>query len=155
MSSYFRNKNYITEEFHQILANFTKAIMLYRPKDIIDFAINYFTSLEKKIPLERLLESQKYINSLGSESTLNNEQNITKEENINLDDTNSQDNLEDIENNDSRIMIPMSKEFKKIIKIKEIENKGGLKKENNEFEISATNTERDKVKDFVSELFIN
>ena len=52
-------------------------------------------------------------------------------------------------------MIPMSKEFKKIIKIKEIENKGGLKKGNNEFEISATNTERDKVKDFVSELFIN
>ena len=155
MSSNFTKKHFIPEEFQQIFNNFTKAILFYKPKDIIDFAINYFISLEKKIPLERLLESQKYINSLGSESTLNNEQNITKEENINLDDTNSLDNLEDIENNDSRIMIPMSKEFKKIIKIKEIENKGGLKKENNEFEISATNTERDKVKDFVSELFIN
>ena len=155
MSSNFTKKHFIPEEFQQIFNNFTKAILFYKPKDIIDFAINYFISLDKKIPLERLLESKKYINSLGSESTLNNEQNITKEENINLDDTNSQDNLEDIENNDSRIMIPMSKEFKKIIKIKEIENKGGLKKENNEFEISATNTERDKVKDFVSELFIN
>ena len=154
MSSNFPKKHFIPDDFQQIFNNFTKAILFYKPKDIIDFAINYFISLEKKIPLERLLESQKYINSLGSESTLNNEQNITKED-INLDDTNSQDNLEDIENNDSRIMIPMSKEFKKIIKIKEIENKGGLKKENNEFEISATNTERDKVKDFVSELFIN
>ena len=155
MSSNNPQKHYIQEEFQQILNNFTKALLFYRPKDIIDFAINYFVSLERKIPLDKLLESQKYINSLGSESTLNNEQNITNEENINLDDTNSLDNLEDNQNNDSNIKIPMSKEFKKILKIKEIENKGGLKKENNDFEISATNTERDKVKDFVSELFIN
>ena len=155
MSSNNPQKHYIQEEFQQILNNFIKALLFYRPKDIIDFAINYFVSLERKIPLDKLLESQKYINSLGSESTLNNEQNITNEENINLDDTNSLDNLEDNQNNDSNIKIPMSKEFKKILKIKEIENKGGLKKETNDFEISATNTDRDKVKDFVSELFIN
>ena len=155
MSSNYPQKHYIQEEFQQILNNFTKALLFYRPKDIIDFAINYFVSLERKIPLDKLLESQKYINSLCSESTLNNEQNITNEENINLDDTNSLDNLEDNQNNDSNIKIPMSKEFKKILKIKEIGNKGGLKKETNDFEISATNTERDKVKDFVSELFIN
>ena len=145
MSSYFRNKNYITEEFHLILANFTKAIMLYRPKDIIDFAINYFTSLEKKIPLVQLLEKQKILNSAGTKSTLNNDNNLSKNEDIDLNETIS-------ENNNSKIKVPISDEFKKIIGLKESDNKR-LKNEINLHELTPANSVRDKVKDFISELF--
>ena len=89
---------------------------------------------------------------MRTESTLNNEHNIENEENINSDDINSKDNLEDIESVGENQIVPMTKEFKEIIKIKEIENKK-IFNGNIEPEISATNTEREKVKDFVSELF--
>ena len=50
-------KNYeIKKDFEKVFSNFTKAILFYKPKDIIDFAINYFTSLEQKVPLEKILK---------------------------------------------------------------------------------------------------
>ena len=146
MSSRLGKNHYIQEEFQEILANFTKTIMLYKPKNIIDFAINYFTSLEKKIPLDQLLEKQNNLNSFGTETTLNNENSLNKDEDIDLDDSISQ-------NNDSKIKVPISEEFKKFIGLKKAENKR-LKNESNELETSQSNSQRDKIKDFVSELFI-
>ena len=146
MSSRLGKNHYIQEEFQEILANFTKTIMLYKPKNIIDFAINYFTSLEKKIPLDQLLEKQNNLNSFGTETTLNNESSLNKDEDIDLDDSISQ-------NNDSKIKVPISEEFKKFIGLKKPENKR-LKNESNELETSQSNSQRDKIKDFVSELFI-
>ena len=146
MSSHLEKNHYIQEEFQEILANFTKTIMLYKPKNIIDFAINYFTSLEKKIPLDQLLEKQNNLNSFGTETTLNNESSLNKDEDIDLDDSISQ-------NNDSKIKVPISEEFKKFIGLKKPENKR-LKNESNELETSQSNSQRDKIKDFVSELFI-
>ncbi len=146
MSSRLEKNHYIQEEFQEILANFTKTIMLYKPKNIIDFAINYFTSLEKKIPLDQLLEKQNNLNSFGTETTLNNENSLNKDEDIDLDDSISQ-------NNDSKIKVPISEEFKKFIGLKKPENKR-LKNESNELETSQSNSQRDKIKDFVSELFI-
>ena len=146
MSSRLGKNHYIQEEFQEILANFTKTIMLYKPKNIIDFAINYFTSLEKKIPLDQLLEKQNNLNSFGTETTLNNENSLNKDEDIDLDDSISQ-------NNDSKIKVPISEEFKKFIGLKKPENKR-LKNESNELETSQSNSQRDKIKDFVSELFI-
>ena len=58
MSSNFPDKHFIQEEFQQILNNFTKTIIFYKPKDIIDFAISYFISLEKRIPLKQILQKQ-------------------------------------------------------------------------------------------------
>ena len=53
------SKNYqFNEDFEKVISNFTKAILFYKPKDIIDFAINYFTSLEKKVPLEEILNNK-------------------------------------------------------------------------------------------------
>ena len=146
MSSRWEKNHYIQEEFQEILANFTKTIMLYKPKNIIDFAINYFTSLEKKIPLDQLLEKQNNLNSFGTETTLNNENSLNKDEDIDLEDSISQ-------NNDSKIKVPISEEFKKFIGLKKPENKR-LKNESNELETSQSNSQRDKIKDFVSELFI-
>ena len=147
MSSRLEKNHYIQEEFQEILANFTKTIMLYKPKNIIDFAINYFTSLEKKIPLDQLLEKQNNLNSFGTETTLNNENSLNKDEDIDLDDSISQ-------NNDSKIKVPISEEFKKFIGLKKPENKR-LKNESNELETSQSNSQIDKIKDFVSELFID
>ena len=153
MSSNFQNKYYIQEEFQQILNNFTKAIIYYKPNDIIDFAIKYFISLEKKIPLKQI-EKQKSKNSLEPESALNKEQNNTNDRKSDLNDSNSQDNLEDNENSESVKKVPMTKEFEEIIKINENGNKNKIKNGDNDLEISASETEREKVKDFISELFM-
>ena len=66
-----------------------------------------------------------------------------------MDDTNILEGSEDYE---SIGKIPMTKGFEKIIK--EIENKKKSNMENDDFEISASKTEREKVKEFVSELFL-
>ena len=154
MSSKYNKKHYVPEDFQQILSNFSKTIILYKPKDIIDFAISYFISLERNVPLDKILKNKQYINTSGSESTLNNEQNLDKvEEKFNLDNSNSKDNLEDTESLDSNKRIPLTKEMEEMIKINEIED-NKLLNENNELEISATNSEKEKVKEFVSELFM-
>ena len=105
-------KNYeIKKDFEKVFSNFTKAILFYKPKDIIDFAINYFTSLEQKVPLEKILKNKKYSNIVKTESTLQNEENISEEENNN--------NIED-SNDEQKIRIPLTKEFEELIETKDI-----------------------------------
>ena len=69
-----------------------------------------------------------------------------------MNDTNNQDILEGSEDYKSIGKIPITKGFEKIIK--EIENKKKSNMENDDFEISARKTEREIVKEFVSELFL-
>ena len=148
------SKNYhIQEDFQKVFSNFTQAILFYKPKDIIDFAINYFTSLEKKVPLEQILSNKKNSHISKTESTLNNEQNIEEEENINLDETSSYNNFEANDKDESNIKIPLTKELKEIIIEKDIENKNKFVKNNIKEEISENNKEMTEIKEFVSELF--
>lgn len=51
MSSRFSNKFPIPEKFPEILHDFAREVVRYMPKDILDFAIQYFFSIEKSIPL--------------------------------------------------------------------------------------------------------
>ena len=51
MTSRFSNKFPIPEEFPEILHDFTREIIRYRPKDILDFSIQYFYYQEKLLPL--------------------------------------------------------------------------------------------------------
>ena len=51
MSSRFSNKFPIPEKFPEILHDFAREVVRYMPKDILDFAIQYFFSLEQSIPL--------------------------------------------------------------------------------------------------------
>ena len=51
MSSRFSNKFPIPEKFPEILHDFAREVVRYMPKDILDFAIQYFFSLEQNIPL--------------------------------------------------------------------------------------------------------
>ena len=138
-------KNYeIKKDFEKVFSNFTKAILFYKPKDIIDFAINYFTSLEQKVPLEKILKNKKYSNIVKTESTLQNKENISEEENNN--------NIED-SNDEQKIRIPLTKEFEELIETKDIENKNKIAKNNINKEIIENNIDRNKVKEFISDLF--
>ena len=51
MSSKFSNKYPIPEKFPEILHDFSREVLRYMPKDILDFSIQYFYSLETNIPL--------------------------------------------------------------------------------------------------------
>ena len=49
MSSKFSNKFPIPEKFPEILHDYAREVVRYMPKDILDFSIQYFYSLEQKI----------------------------------------------------------------------------------------------------------
>ena len=153
MSSKFSNKYFIQEEFQKILNNFTRAIIFYKPKDIIDFAVNYFISLERKVPLDQILEQQKLKNIQKTDSTLNNEKNLSSEEKVNLEEAYNKDNLEESENEYSEVKIPMTDEFKSFLQIKGINTDKIQDKE--ETDNSATDSDRKHVKNFIDDLFNN
>ena len=153
MSSKFSNKYFIQEEFQKILNNFTKAIIFYKPKDIIDFAVNYFISLERKVPLDQILEQQKLKNIQKTDSTLNNEKNLSSEEKVNLEEAYNKDNLEESENEYSEVKIPMTDELKSFLQIKGINTDKIQDKE--ETDNSATDSDRKHVKNFIDDLFNN
>ena len=153
MSSKFSNKYFIQEEFQKILNNFTKAIIFYKPKDIIDFAVNYFISLERKVPLDQILEQQKLKNIQKTDSTLNNEKILSGEEKVNLEEAYNKDNLEESENEYSEVKIPMTDELKSFLQIKGINTDKIQDKE--ETDNSATDSDRKHVKNFIDDLFNN
>ena len=51
MASKFSNKFLIPENFPKILHDFTREVVRYQPKDILDFSIQYFYCQEKLLPL--------------------------------------------------------------------------------------------------------
>ena len=184
----FPNKYPIPDKFPQILHDYVKEVMRNQPKDILDFSIKYFYSIENKM--------------LRNQSSLTNKRStINTELNINLDETNQdanaqsntiqfKDNIytsrinemekeeskinnsnESVEednddNNENVIMepeliVPISKEMEELIKKREEEEE---KEQNNtsRYEkrppsvisgISDNNSQKQDVKDFVSDLF--
>lgn len=68
MSSRLANKFPIPEGFPEILHDFAREVVRYRPKDIYDFSIQYFYSIEKAIPLNYVEGGSNQIPS--SEATL-------------------------------------------------------------------------------------
>ena len=183
----FPNKYPIPEKFPQILHDYVKEVMRNQPKDILDFSIKYFYSIENKM--------------LRNQSSLTNKRStINTELNINLDETNQdanaqsntiqfKDNIyssrinemekeeskinnsngsvgDNDDNNENLIMepeliVPISKEMEELIKKREEEEE---KEQNNtsRYEkrppsvisgISDNNSQKQDVKDFVSDLF--
>jgi hypothetical protein len=61
MSSKFSNKYPIPEKFPEILHDFSREVLRYMPKDILDFAIQYFYSLETSNPLNYIEGGSKTI----------------------------------------------------------------------------------------------
>ena len=152
MSVNSKNQYKIKEEFPQILNNFTKAVIYHKPKDIIDFAITYFSALERKIPLENSLGSNDKINT----SKLDNK-NKNNEEKLKDENRKSIDSADSI-SHDSEIKVPISKVLEEVINKREAKDKdnktsldNNIKKNNNE--ISENDAEMKLIKDFIDDLF--
>ena len=61
MSSKFSNKYPIPEKFPEILHDFSREVLRYMPKDILDFSVQYFYSLETGTPLNYIEGASKDI----------------------------------------------------------------------------------------------
>ena len=81
-----RNSNLfpIPEGFQEILHDYAKEVVRYKPEDILDFSIQYFYSLENAIPL----------NFIPGNSS-----NIKNEERENLEEINDNNNIKNNEEN--------------------------------------------------------
>ena len=152
MSVNSKNQYKIKEEFPQILNNFTKAVIYHKPKDIIDFAITYFSALERKIPLENSLGSNDKINTSKLDNKNKNNEEKLKDENRKSID------LADSISHDSEIKVPISKVLEEVINKREAKDKdnktsldNNIKKNNNE--ISENDAEMKLIKDFIDDLF--
>ena len=152
MSVNSKNQYKIKEEFPQILNNFTKAVIYHKPKDIIDFAITYFSALERKILLENSLGSNDKINTSKLDNKNKNNEEKLKDENRKSID------LADSISHDSEIKVPISKVLEEVINKREAKDKdnktsldNNIKKNNNE--ISENDVEMKLIKDFIDDLF--
>ena len=84
MTSKNSNQFPIPEGFPEILHDFAKEVVRYKPEDILDFSIQYFYSLENVIPL----------NFIPGNSS-----NIKNEERENLEEINDNNNIKNNEEN--------------------------------------------------------
>ena len=145
----------IPEQFPEILSNFTREIVRNQPKDILDFAINYFYNLEKKMPPYSSINSNKFstinsdknnnqtdIMSSNTDIELINGNNNNKENKI-MSNEQSKSIIEHNENNESEeynnhfindneeneLVVPISKDLEELIKKREMEEEKNSKKE--------------------------
>ena len=65
MSSKFSNKFPIPEKFPEILHDYAREVVRYMPKDILDFSIQYFYSLDQNIPLNYMEGASKDLPKLS------------------------------------------------------------------------------------------
>ena len=76
MSSKFSNKYPIPEKFPEILHDFSREVLRYMPRDILDFAIQYFYSLETGSPLNYIEGASKRIPRVIETTTIERKQQL-------------------------------------------------------------------------------
>ena len=82
MTSKNLEENNIHEKLAEIIHNFTREIILNKPKDILDFSIKYFYSLEKRIPFSynpNLLEPLESNNNSEKKDLIQDNKKLNKE----------------------------------------------------------------------------
>ena len=173
MSSKIVNNNLISEEFQKIFHTFTKEIIRYHPKDIIDFSYKYFYSLENNIPFTYSTKKNENLtvnidNIINQKETIHTtlEQNDTSQVNKNAFENNekiieknlvtprSDNDINDLE--DSDLVVPLGGEIGELIKKKEEEEEEMKKRPASSYsKISDTDEQKKGVKDFISDLFFD
>ena len=78
MSSKYSNKYPIPEKFPEILHDFSREVLRYMPKDILDFAVQYFYSLETSTPLNFIEGASKDIPKAVEEKVPSEKKGTTK-----------------------------------------------------------------------------
>ena len=141
MASLFSKKYPIPDNFPQILHDYAKEIVRNRPKDILDFSVKYFYSLENNIKLNT------------------NDDNLTKDikENDNQKQdpiiTNNDNNKKDNENNETENNVFNEDHLKILEKINELDQKNISDKDEDTFSnISGTSNDKIGVKNFVGNI---
>ena len=190
------SSNYsIPNEFPKILHDYGKAVILYNPKDIIDFSYKYFYCLENGKSLSSMY-SPKASKELSNITEINSNQKETVPSIIDQIDKNIMKDKEEINNGnnnkneiiekndskkitssnnnsssseeeeeeeddkfsnnleDSTILLPISKEMAEVIrKRKEEEKKIKIDLDSTFSKLSESDSQKQGVKDFVSDLF--
>ena len=95
MSSRQSNQFPIPESFPEILHNFAKEIVRYKPNDIYDFSIQYFYCLENEIPLNYTPGASSNIHHKEDK----NKETLIEDNNTNKINNNNIINNEDVNNN--------------------------------------------------------
>ena len=143
------------EEFSKILYDFTHSILYYKPKDILDFSVKYFYSLENQIPLSSIFGTQ--INTSLSNINKKEENSSSKQpdEALIKDKSNTNDYDDKIstpnKNNNTdldEIKVPISKEMEELIKKNEEKNKNEKEKGLNSTLPSENDPNKKGVRDF-------
>ena len=172
MSSKIVNNNLISEEFQKIFNAFTKEIIRYHPKDIIDFSYKYFYSLENNIPftystkkienlavnIDSIINQKETVHSTleQNDSSQGNKNDFENDEKIiekNLVTPRSDNDINDLE--EPELVVPVGGEIGALIKKKEDEEEMKKRPASSYSKISDTDEQKKGVKDFISDLFFD
>ena len=172
MSSKIVNNNLISEEFQKIFHTFTKEIIRYHPKDIIDFSYKYFYSLENNIPftystkknenltvnIDSIINQKETVHSAleQNDSSQGNKNDFENDEKIiekNLVTPRSDNDINDLE--EPELVVPVGGEIGALIKKKEEEEEMKKRPASSYSKISDTDEQKKGVKDFISDLFFD
>ena len=172
MSSKIVNNNLISEEFQKIFHTFTKEIIRYHPKDIIDFSYKYFYSLENNIPftystkkienltvnIDSIINQKETVHSTleQNDSSQGNKNDFENDEKIiekNLVTPRSDNDINDLE--EPELVVPVGGEIGALIKKKEEEEEMKKRPDSSYSKISDTDEQKKGVKDFISDLFFD
>jgi hypothetical protein len=137
MASLFSNKYPIPDNFPQILHDYAKEIVRNRPKDILDFSVKYFYSLENNLKLNS--------NDDNHTKDIKENQNQKQDPIITNNDNNKKDNENNKTDNEDH--------FKILEKINKLEQKSISDKDEDTFSnISGTSNDKIGVKNFVGNI---
>ena len=159
MTSKLMNKFPIPENFPDILHDFAKEVVREQPKDMLDFAVEYFKALELGVPFQYGNITDKSIcNETNDIATNPNTKTATfglKKEERNKEDENDHNEVIVENTNEKNVESTPSEEPKK----EEEASQKSFEEENNKNESepkkdeSSEETKENKVKDFISDVF--
>lgn len=159
MTSKLMNKFPIPENFPDILHDFAKEVVREQPKDMLDFAVEYFKALELGVPFQYGNITDKSIcNETNDIATNPNTKTTTfclKKEERNKEDENDHNEVIVENTNEKNVESTPSEEPKK----EEEASQKSFEEETNKNESepkkdeSSEETKENKVKDFISDVF--
>lgn len=159
MTSKLMNKFPIPENFPEILHDFAKEVVREQPKDILDFAVEYFKALELSIPFQYgKITDRSICNETNDIATNPNTKTTTfglKKEERNKEEENEHNEIIVENTSEKNVESIPSEEGKKEEEVSQNSIEEENNKNNSELKKyeSSEESKENKVKDFISEVF--
>lgn len=153
------NKFSIPENFPEILHDFAKEVVREQPKDILDFAVEYFKALELSIPFQYgKITDRSICNETNDIATNPNTKTTTfglKKEERNKEEENEHNEIIVENTSEKNVESIPSEEGKKEEEVSQKSIEEENNKNDNELkkDESSEESKENKVKDFISEVF--